>query len=365
MENLQTHKPRIEGMHLANNLQKGSSGDDAKYFQEELKQLGYYTGNIDGIFGPLTDTAARDFQTDYKLTVDGIIGPITSSKITEVISSPAIYQFGSNDVEVKSLQRQLKLLNLYPGNIDGIFGPVTDNGVKSFQQNNGLVQDGKVGLDTKQALQRKLLGEENVTESQPAVAAKDMGPKDETHKTVDQKTEPGKTYVTAEQMQKLGWTNVNDEMVKGLNNCLQKYDITTPERIRHFLSQCSQESGLGKFTEEQDPGYKYEGRSDLGNVNKGDGPKYKGAGYIQITGRNNYQEFTDDMGDPKIMDGADFVAEKYPWESAGFWWKMNDMNTVCDKGATVEEVTRRVNGTKMLGLQDRKKYYQKCLEIIK
>lgn len=147
-------------MHFTANMQKGSSGDGVKSFQVELKQLGYYIGKIDGIFGPVTDTAVRDFQYDYELTVDGIIGHITNSKIGEVMSSTATFQVGSRHFEIRTLQRQLKLLGLYPAEIDAIFGPITNSGVKSFQQSNGLMVDGIVGPDTKAALKKKLMGEQ-------------------------------------------------------------------------------------------------------------------------------------------------------------------------------------------------------------
>ena len=112
-------------------------------------------------------------------------------------------------------------------------------------------------------------------------------------------------------------------------------------------------------------GSKYENRKDLGNVNKGDGPKYKGGGYIQLTGRSNYQKFADYMKDQKIMDGYKYVADNYPWNSAGFWWYNNKMNNLCDKDeTTVKIVTKRVNGG-YNGLEERQKYYNKAIEIFK
>jgi len=83
-----------------------------------------------------------------------------------------------------------------------------------------------------------------------------------------------------------------------------------------------------------------------------------------LTGRANYQSFANFIKDPKVMDGVDYVAEKYPFTSGGFWWMNNKMNELCDKNPTIEEVTRRVNGG-LNGLTDRKKYYNRCLEVIK
>ena len=158
---------------------------------------------------------------------------------------------------------------------------------------------------------------------------------------------------------------IRDDEILELNRCLEKYNITNTLRIRHFLSQTAHESGGGKWKKELSDGYYLEGRTDIGNVNPGDGPKYKGAGYIQLTGRANYQAFSDYIGnDPKIMDiGVDHVAEVYPFTSAGFWWTNNNMNSLCDSNPSVEQVTKRVNGG-YNGLDDRKYYYGRCERYI-
>jgi predicted chitinase len=157
---------------------------------------------------------------------------------------------------------------------------------------------------------------------------------------------------------------IEDSEVTELNRCLRRFDITTPNRIRHFLAQISHESGGGRYKKELATGDDYEGRRDLGNTQPGDGRKYKGAGYIQLTGRANYQAFANFIKDPKVMNGVDYVAENYPFTSAGFWWSNNKMNQLCDKNPTVEQVTLRVNGG-YNGLADRKMYYNRCLNVIR
>ena len=180
----------------------------------------------------------------------------------------------------------------------------------------------------------------------------------------EDKTKNNSNYytITDEQMKKMGWKKYNLEQ---LNRCINEFNITTTERIRHFIAQCSSESSLGQNTIESgnnDHCSKYDGRTDLGNTQPGDGCKYKGAGYIQLTGRYNYQQFADYMGDKNIMEGADYVAKNYPWISAGFWWKTHKMNSLCDKGASVETITRKVNGGTNK-LEERKKYYELACSI--
>ena len=131
------------------------------------------------------------------------------------------------------------------------------------------------------------------------------------------------------------------------------------------MAQTAHESGGGKWKKELSDGWYLEGRTDIGNTQPGDGPKYKGAGYIQLTGRANYQDFSNwKKTDTRIMDiGCDHVAEVYPFTSAGFWWTNNRMNELCDTNPSVEQVTLRVNGG-YNGLEDRKYYYGRCERYI-
>ena len=159
---------------------------------------------------------------------------------------------------------------------------------------------------------------------------------------------------------------IEDREVVELNDCLVTWDIIYPLRIKHFLSQTAHESGGGKWKKELSDGWYLEGRTDIGNTQPGDGPKFKGAGYIQLTGRANYQRFSDwKADDPLIMDiGCNHVADQYPFTSAGFWWTDNRMNELCDTNPSVEQVTLRVNGG-YNGLEDRKYYYGRCDKYIK
>ena len=193
-----------------------------------------------------------------------------------------------------------------------------------------------------------------------------MGSYIPTCKKVEEASSKPDALITKKQLSRI-WdvseTTISDRIINDLNACLVRFQINTSVRIRHFISQISHESGGGKWMKELASGDDYEGRKDLGNTQPGDGRKYKGAGFIQLTGRANYSDFSKYMNDPKVMDGVDYVALNYPATSGGFWWHNNNMNALCDKNPSVEEVTRKVNGG-YRGLEDRKKYYNRCLSVI-
>lgn len=172
-----------------------------------------------------------------------------------------------------------------------------------------------------------------------------------------------KELITKQQAEAIYGRPLSDGQLADLNACLSHFQINTHPRMRHFLSQTAHESGGLHWLEELGDGKEYEGRTALGDTHPGDGPKYKGAGVIQLTGRANYEAFCKSINDPKVMDGCDYVAKTYPFTSAGFWWSNNNMNALCDRGATVEEVTLRVNGG-YNGLDSRKAYYAKACQVL-
>jgi len=170
-----------------------------------------------------------------------------------------------------------------------------------------------------------------------------------------------KKYITLEQLQKIASTkNIKllTELVDPLNSCLEKYEINTKARVCHFLAQVLHESGSFIYFRELASGTAYEGRKDLGNINPGDGVKYKGRGVIQITGRANYASLSKDLG-------VDFVTqplllENHQWGviSAGWFWNKKSLNKYADID-NVEKITRLINGG-LNGFEDRKKYLVKA-----
>ncbi|UIJ43805.1 glycoside hydrolase [Sphingomonas cannabina] len=119
--------------------------------------------------------------------------------------------------------------------------------------------------------------------------------------------------------------------------------LDTPLRLAHFMAQLAHESGSFRYMEELASGATYEGRADLGNTQPGDGPRYKGRGPIQLTGRGNYRRVGQKIG----VD-----LERHPELAAipsiGLWvacifWTDNGLNEPADRD-DVLAVTRRING---------------------
>lgn len=155
-------------------------------------------------------------------------------------------------------------------------------------------------------------------------------------------------------------------ITKQLNNCLFRFNITTFKRLSHFLSQTAHES-MGLFYEFEAGSDFYlnylEGREDLGNLVPGDGLKYRGVDAIQLTGKANYNAFSKYVGDPRVMEGYLYVKDNYKFLPSGWFWDKNKLNTLCDKDATVEQITKVINGG-YNGLDDRKKRYNQVRRIL-
>lgn len=136
-----------------------------------------------------------------------------------------------------------------------------------------------------------------------------------------------------------------------LATTLDAYQINTRLRIAHFLAQTCHESAGFRTTEEFASGQAYEGRADLGNNQPGDGPRFKGRGLLQLTGRANYRT----LGAILKLDlerHPELAAEPVlSLKIAGEFWKSNNINPLCDADDVVG-VTRKVNGGKN-GLAER------------
>jgi len=178
--------------------------------------------------------------------------------------------------------------------------------------------------------------------------------------------------------------HVPDAVIAQIPDTAARFGITTPLRLAHFLAQCGHESGgfkavrenlnysakglMGIFKKyfptatlatayERQPekiaNRVYASRMGNGAETSGDGYKFRGRGYIQLTGKENYTKF-DATVPENIVNDPDLVATKYPLASAAFFFNSNKLWSICDKGATPEvvtAVTKRVNGG-TIGLAD-------------
>lgn len=175
------------------------------------------------------------------------------------------------------------------------------------------------------------------------------------------------------------------EASKYMLEVVQRYNITQPLRLAHFMAQIAHESGDFKFKVENlnysadgllkvFPKYfkdkatadryarkpemigsrVYASRMGNGDEASKEGFAFRGRGYLQLTGKDNYRAFSTFIKEDCVAN-PDLVATKYPMDSAIWFFDRNKLWDICDKGATtdiVTQVTKRVNGGTN-GLQDR------------
>lgn len=270
---------------------------------------------------------------------------------------------GSKGDEVKKLQEKLGL----PA--DGHFGPATEKAVKEWQAKNGLAADGIVGPNT---LAKLFAAVVNVVK-EDVVIPKSTG-------SIDLSKLKG---------------HIPDSVIQQIPEVMDKFKINTPHTLAHFLSQCGHESGgfkavsenlnysadglmktFGKYfptkvlaeqyarNPEKIAAKVYGSRMGNGDETSKEGWKFRGRGYIQLTGKNNYKEF-DKFVDEDIMANPDLVSTKYPLLSAAWFFNKNCLSKA-SAGATEEVVTvvsKCVNGG-TIGLPDRKKHFKEYYALL-
>jgi putative chitinase len=274
-----------------------------------------------------------------------------------------ILKVGSKGEDVKKLQAKLGL------GADGVFGSGTEAAVKKWQASNGLTADGIVGEGT----WSKMFGEKQLI------------------------TEPSKPIVSSGPLKLENLKgHIPDAVIAQIPETAQKFNITNPLRLAHFLAQCGHESagfkaiqenlnysadGLKKIFPKYFPGNLsegyarnpekiaskvYGGRMGNGDETTKEGFKFRGRGYIQLTGKDNYTRFGKFIGEDTVAN-PDLVATKYPLASAAFFFDSNKLWEICDRGsddATVTAVTKRVNGG-TIGLPDRIKHFKEYFALLK
>ena len=272
---------------------------------------------------------------------------------------------GDNNEQVKQLQIKLGLEPI------GNFGPKTEDAVKAFQSKNGLTADGIVGEGT----WVKIMGE-----GTPAPAPQPAAPI---------------APVGGLKLDKLKG-HIPDAVIAMIPDTAAKFQINTPLRLAHFLAQCGHESGGFRLTQEnlnysakglmgifkkyfpteaianayqRNPqkiaNKVYSSRMGNGDEASGDGFKFRGRGYIQLTGKDNYTAFGKSIGED-ICANPDKVASQYALLSAAWFFSKNGLHKMADEGASdavVTKITKRVNGG-TIGLADRIKHFKEYYHLL-
>jgi putative chitinase len=272
-----------------------------------------------------------------------------------------LLKVGSSGDDVLKLQTALGL------NGDGVFGPKTEESVKAFQTKSGLTPDGIVGEGT----WNKLFGRPSLI------------------------TEPAQVpSVSGLNLDKLKG-HIPDSVISQIADTAAKFEINTPLRLAHFLAQCGHESGGFKVTQENlnysvdglkkiFPKYfpgnlaesyaknpekiaskVYGGRMGNGLEETKEGYKFRGRGYLQTTGKENYTKFSKFIGEDCIAN-PDLVSTKYPLASAAFFFVSNNLWPICDKGSSTDvitQVTKKVNGG-VIGLNERIKEFNEYYKLL-
>lgn len=147
-----------------------------------------------------------------------------------------------------------------------------------------------------------------------------------------------------------------------LNAACAEFGIDTPARLAAFLAQIAHESGDLRHWEELASGLAYEGRRDLGNTRPGDGPRYRGRGPIQLTGRANYRRYGRLLG--LDLEGRPELAAlpEVGFRVAGLYWKSHGLNALADRG-DLRGITRRINGG-YNGWLSRLARYRRALRVL-
>jgi putative chitinase len=273
---------------------------------------------------------------------------------------------GDNNENVKLMQQKL---GIEPAVTN--FGPKTEAAVKAWQSANGLTADGIVGPAT----WAKIMGEG--TPVPASIVSAPIAP------------------VGGLKLDKLKG-HIPDAVIAMIPDTAAKFQINTPLRLAHFLAQCGHESGGFRATQEnlnysakglagifkkyfpteaaatpyarqpQKIASKvYGGRMGNGPESTGEGYKFRGRGYIQLTGKENYTAFGKSIGEDMTVN-PDVVASKYALLSAAWFFSKNGLHKIADEGASdlvVTKITKRVNGG-TIGLPDRIKHFKEYYHLL-
>lgn len=162
-------------------------------------------------------------------------------------------------------------------------------------------------------------------------------------------------------LQAIAGREIPDGLASALSSTAHRFKIDTPLRFAHFLAQLLHETGAFRWNRElwgpTAAQKRYEGRADLGNTDPGDGFRFRGRGYIQLTGRANYRAYSDFLG-VDLVAFPDVVASlPFAAHVAGWYWNSRRINEYADAD-DIRRVTRAINGG-YNGLADRREWLAK------
>ena len=193
----------------------------------------------------------------------------------------------------------------------GQYGPTTAGVVTEFQRVWGVGQTGEVGAQTLNTMSKAVTCSISMAEFRAM--------------------NPGMPEATAR------------AYLPHLNASMLRANISTDARKAAYLAQLGHESDGFNTLEEYASGAEYEGRSDLGNTQRGDGRRFKGRGPIQITGRANYRSYGQEIGVDLIKQPELASTPGVGFQLAAAYWARNDLNRYADR-AEFDTISRRING---------------------
>ena len=190
--------------------------------------------------------------------------------------------------------------------------------------------------------------------------------------------------------------HVPDAVLPMIQAAVSKFELNTPVRLAHFLAQCGHESGGFRATRENlnysaegltkiFPKYfptiqvatpfakqpekiankVYANRMGNGDEASGEGFKFRGRGFIQLTGKDNYKALGAAI-QQDLVANPDLVASQFPMLSAAWFFHKNGLHRIADEGTTdivVSKITKRVNGG-TIGLADRIKHFREYHSVL-
>jgi len=153
------------------------------------------------------------------------------------------------------------------------------------------------------------------------------------------------------------------DIIGPLNEAMYTYGISDSTiREAMFVAQIAHESGSFRYVKEIASGEAYEGRADLGNVERGDGVRFKGRGYIQVTGRANYKACGEALGLDLIEHPELLETTANACRSAAWFWYMKGLNELADKGDFLA-ITKRINGGTN-GWKERMAFFDRAKQVL-